>query len=117
MKLSFEQQRRLEALAAEMAEVFFGGDRRDDGTPKTFEELEDECVGLGDLLTCGVLQRRVAAKEAAADTACCPDCARPGGRLPDDEVRLLQTSRGEVATREPVYYCRRCRRSFFPSVG
>jgi hypothetical protein len=37
--------------------------------------------------------------------------------LPDDEVRVLQTDRGEVAWMEPTFECRHCRRSFFPSLG
>ena len=39
------------------------------------------------------------------------------GMRDDDEVHVLETSRGEVAWTEAAWFCRRCRRSFFPSVG
>ena len=71
----------------------------------------------GKALTSQVLQRRVVTGGTTDEAPCCPDCQRPGARLPDDEIRLLQTSRGEVAWSEADGYCRRCRRSFFPAVG
>ncbi len=116
MKLSAEQRRRLEAIAGDMQEML-GSNVRADGRAKTFDELEDECVAVGDWLTSQVLQGRVAAQGVVDESPCCPDCQRPGERLPDDEVRILQTSRGEAAWSEAVWFCRPCRRSFFPSVG
>ena len=107
MKLSPEQRLRAEAIIGQLQDVF-GSSVRSDGRAKTFEELEDECLAVGDWLTSQVLQRRVATGGTAAETACCPQCQRPGERLPDDEVRILQTSRGEAAWSEPT---RRLRRS------
>jgi hypothetical protein len=116
MDLSSERRRRMEAILGEMQEIL-GPNVRADGRAKTFDELEDECVEVGDWLTSQVLQRRAATADATDASACCPNCRQPGERLPDDEVRLLQTSRGEVGWSEANWYCRRCRRSFFPSVG
>lgn len=116
MDLSSEQRRRVEAILSELQEVL-GSNVRADGRAKTFDELEDECVEVGDWLTSQVLQRRVATADVTHGSPCCPDCQRPGERLPDDEVRLLQTSRGEAAWSEAGWFCRPCRRSFFPSVG
>ncbi|HUY87237.1 MAG TPA: hypothetical protein VMV10_00735 [Pirellulales bacterium] len=116
MSLSASKRERLKQIAAEMQEIL-GGCVHPDGRPMTFSELEDECVEAGDLLTAGVLERRVAQREMPQGECCCPSCRRPGARLPDDEVRVLQTDRGEVAWMEPTFDCRPCRRSFFPSLG
>lgn len=116
MSLSASKRERLKQIAAEVQEIL-GGCVRPDGRPMTFSELEDECIEAGDLLTAGVIERRVAQRETSQDGGRCPSCQRPGERLPDDEVRVLQTDRGEVGWMEPSFYCRRCRRSFFPSLG
>jgi hypothetical protein len=116
MKLSAERRRQLEQIAAEVQEIL-GGPVAADGRAKTFDELEDECVEVGDWLTSQVLQKRLAARGMGEEAPCCPDCQHVGERLPDDEVHVLQTSRGEVAWTEAAWFCRRCRRSFFPSVG
>jgi len=115
MSLSASKKERLKQIAAEVQEIL-GGCAHADGRPMTFSELEDECTEAGDLLTAGVIERRVAERETPQDS-CCPSCQRPGTRLLDDEVRVLQTDRGEVAWMEPVFFCRSCRRSFFPSLG
>jgi hypothetical protein len=116
MGLSASKRERLKQIAAEVQEIL-GGCLHADGRPMTFSELEDECIEAGDLLTAGVIERRVAQRETAQDECCCPSCQRPGVRLPDDEVRMLQTDRGEVGWMEPTFYCRDCRQSFFPSHG
>ena len=116
MKLSAEQRCRVEALIDQLQDVF-GSNVGSDGRAKTFDELEGECTEVGDWLTSQVLQRRVATRDPTDESPCCPDCQQPGERLPDDEIRLLQTSRGEAAWSEAAWFCRRCRRSFFPSLG
>lgn len=55
MKLSIEQRQRLEELSRELQEIL-GANVRAVGRAKTFEELEDECVEVGDWLTSQVLQ-------------------------------------------------------------
>ena len=116
MKLSASQRGRLDKIVAELNEIV-GGCSHPDGRPKTFAELEEECIGIGDLLTAAVLQQRVGQRPKPAGTCSCPTCNHSGTLIPEEEVRLLQTDRGEVSWSEPVYYCRRCRRTFFPSVG
>jgi hypothetical protein len=118
MSLSASRRERLKQIVAEVEEIL-GGCVHPDGRPMTFSELEDECIEAGDLLTAGVIERRVTQRETPQDGCCCPSCQRPGTRLPEDEdeVRVLQTDRGEVAWREPIFECRHCRRSFFPSLG
>lgn len=115
MGLSASKRERLRQIAAEVQEIL-GGCVHADGRPMTFSELEDECIEAGDLLTAGVLERRVTQRETPQNEGGCPSCQRAGARLPDDEVRVLQTDRGEVGWMEPAFYCRWCRRSFFPSL-
>ena len=83
MGLSASKRERLKQIAAEVQEIL-GGCLHADGRPMTFSELEDECIEAGDLLTAGVIERRVAQRETAQDECCCPSCQRPGVRLPDD---------------------------------
>ena len=116
MGLSVEKRERLQMLAWEMEKIL-GGCTHPDGQPMTFAELEDECIEAGDWITTTVLQQRTAQRKSPESPPCCPSCDRPGERLHDDEPRLLQTDRGEVSWNEPVYACRPCRRSFFPSLG
>jgi len=116
MRLSATQRKRLQHLASEAKEIV-GGCLHDDGRPMTFAELEEECIEAGDLLTAAMLQQRVAEREIPPEDSCCSTCSRPGTLDADGEVRVLQTDRGEVAWTEPAYYCRTCRRSFFPSLG
>jgi hypothetical protein len=85
-----------------------------DGRPLTFAELEDECIAAGDLFTAAVLQQRVAERQSLVQSPCCPVCSRPGERNSECEPRILQTDRGEVSWLEEAYFCRYCRRSFFP---
>ena len=115
MKLSAAQRQRLEEIAREAKEII-GGCLHPDGRPMTFAELEDECIEAGDLLTAAMLQQRVAERQPPKEVPCCPRCDSPG-EVGSDEPRVLQTDRGEVSWIEPTYYCRRCRRSFFPSLG
>ena len=114
MKLSVEMRWRLKELVDE-AKKILGGCLHPDGRPKTFAELEDECIEVGDLFTAELLLRRVAERDPDAPSACCPTCGQVGKRSPD-EPRLLQTDRGEVGWNEPAYHCRCCRQSFFPSL-
>ena len=114
MKLSAAQRKRLEELAREMQEIV-GGCVAEDGRPLTFDELEEECIEAGDYVTARLLQERVAKRAIPAEARCCPGCERPG-QPATDEPRVLQTDRGEVTWMEPTFYCRHCRRAFFPSV-
>jgi hypothetical protein len=115
MELSAAKRRRLEEIAREVKEIV-GGCLHPDGRPMTFAELEDECIEAGDVLTAAMLQERVTGRQPPEQAPCCPTCDREG-KLGPDEPRVLQTDRGEVSWMEPTYYCRHCRRSFFPSLG
>jgi hypothetical protein len=115
MSLAGEKRERLRELVREAREIT-GGCLDSEGRPKTFAEMEDECIELGDLLAAELLLERVCQRDAEGPSDACPECWRRGDRLAD-EPRTLQTDRGEVGWTEPAYHCRHCRRDFFPSGG
>lgn len=83
------------------------------GAPSRFEALEDAAVEVGDALTRELLEQELAAE---AEVEChCPTCGTAGLRK-QERRRSIQTRRGPVPVTEIECYCRRCRRSFFPSV-
>ena len=116
MSLSAEQRRRVAELAEELRTIL-GSCMDLDGRAKRFAELEDECIEASDLLASAVLQLRVSERSGAEGSPCCPSCGREPTPLEEDEVRVLQVDRGEVAWKETGYECRHCRRCFFPSDG
>lgn len=84
----------------------------------TLVDLEELTCQIGDMVTRELTQREVLRRAEAidADEAECPDCGRLCPRGQPEPV-VLQGLRGEVAYNQPSYFCRRCRRSFFPSGG
>jgi len=60
------------------------------------------------------LKRR--AEAAAAEEAVCPDCGTLC-RHSQREQTSLESTQGELCYEQPKYYCRQCRRHFFPDGG
>ena len=118
MAISAKNRARVEELATELFELL-GGRYKPDGKSKTFDEIELETTELGDLITSLAIQNSVAEQMLEENCARCPKCDRLGKKLDpdDDEAMVLQTARGEVEWMTEGYFCRRCRRSFFPSAG
>jgi hypothetical protein len=83
------------------------------GTQSLFATLEDAAVEVGDSITREVLQQQLAAQPEVDGH--CPTCGEAGLRK-QERQRSIQTRRGSVDVAEVECYCRRCRRSFFPSV-
>lgn len=86
---------------------------------RTFQQIEDEACELGDAIAQALMTETLmkqAGQVLQETSACCPECQRPGRRKDEPEPRLLDTRRGPVGWQEPEYYCRHCRRAFFPSV-
>lgn len=84
-----------------------------EGAPSRFDALEDAAIEVGDALTRELLEQELAAE---AEGRChCPTCGAAGLRKKERQ-RSIQTRRGPVPLTEIECYCRRCRRSFFPSV-
>lgn len=84
-----------------------------EGTSSRFDALEEAAIEVGDALTRELLEQELAA-EAAVECRC-PTCGEAGLRK-QERQRSIVTRRGPVPVTEIECYCRRCRRSFFPSV-
>ena len=79
-----------------------------------FTILEDAAIAVGDAVTEELIEQELALH---AEHGCdCPKCGQPGLRKGERE-REVQTRRGKVKFTEPEFYCPRCRRAFFPSLG
>ena len=114
MGLSAADRSRIQELAAELKDLV-GGSRHADGTAKTFDELEEESIEVSDLVGEALLDRMVGDAEEPSGSCRCPKCDRVCPRRGEDEPRVVEADRGTVAWNEAEYFCRRCRRSFFPS--
>jgi len=101
----------VEALAREY--------QRDLAAAGTLVDLEELTAEIGDEFgrqLCENELRDRAKRAANVEHAECPECGSlcPRG---EEEPMVLQGLRGQLAFRQPGYFCRRCRRSFFPSGG
>lgn len=79
-----------------------------------FTRLENEAIAIGDAITKELVEQQLALLREQSHQ--CPKC-RGDGLHKGDRERVIQTRRGEVKFTEPEFYCPRCRRAFFPSVG
>ena len=76
--------------------------------------IEEIAVEVGDALAREIMKRKLAA-QAACENPVCPTCGSKASPKAERKRSIL-TRRGEVEFAEPECYCKRCRRSFFPSV-
>ena len=81
----------------------------------TFVELEELACEIGDEVTRQLLGSELVDRSnfAASDTALCPDCGECCHQA-EAHHRQLISSRGQIGYHEPRFFCRDCRRSFFP---
>lgn len=83
----------------------------------TMVDLEDLTCQIGDEVSRQLCERELSsrAREASGMEQCeCPEC---GALCPRGEAEpvVLQGLKGEICFNQPSYFCRHCRRSFFPS--
>ncbi|MEM8911922.1 MAG: hypothetical protein AAGC97_09160 [Planctomycetota bacterium] len=124
MALSTEDRQRAAELADELYQIT-GNRWHPDGKPKTFLEIEQRAAEVSDFLATLVIQKATNQKTNPSGSVDqpspvrCPQCESVGKYRDgdDDEPMVLQTDQGEVEFIAKGHYCRRCRRSFFPSVG
>jgi len=116
MAISTEDRARAEELAKELFAIH-GGRFQPDGTSKTFDQLETEIGLIGSLVSSMALNQATAEMPEEQKCVRCPKCkAVPQEHNPEeDEPILIQTTYGEAQWITEGYFCRRCRRSFFPS--
>lgn len=115
MAISESAKRKIREFSAQLAaeeEAAFAG--------ALIDEIEDCACEIGDAcmqqFTEALLARQAAPLESAATRPKCPQCGRPGQHTGSEQRELL-TRRGLVTFNEPKCHCRKCRRSFFPSVA
>ena len=83
----------------------------------TLVDLEDLTSQIGDEFARQLCENELtsrAGRAAKLEECECPHCGLLCPRGQPEPV-VLQGLRGEVAFSQPSYFCRRCRRSFFPS--
>ena len=109
-----EFHERLGQVARELAKELYPG-----GLPRgtKFSELEEIAGTLGDEMARQLIEINV--REQADDwpedeLGECPTCGGAARKAPD-EARVLKTTQGDVAWKQRVANCPRCRRAFFPS--
>jgi hypothetical protein len=107
----------LEGVAKSLMERLYGANGPAWGTK--LSELEDVVLAVRQVLSEKMLDEALQRQantvdERPAPFQCCAQCGQQVE--PDDpEPRILETRVGEAEWLEPATYCRRCRRSFFPS--
>jgi hypothetical protein len=106
----------IEGVAKNFVERVYGPQGPAWGTQ--FADIEELAVQIGRAVSqqmCDQALRRQASEPLLPEDCVCPDCGRPVESA-EPEARSVQTRAGEAEWQEPHSYCRRCRRSFFPSV-
>jgi hypothetical protein len=118
MAITSDLRCRIRESARQLLEEKWAAEGQPSLLEKRFVDIEDEACEVADALA-QEMMRLIAAQQAevvsSSGDACCPSCGREAARE-DAEPRSLQTRRGAVGWQEPRSYCRRCRKSFFPSV-
>jgi hypothetical protein len=112
----------LEGVAKNLVDKLYGAQGPAWGTK--LSAIEALCLDIREVLSEEVLdlalQRQAAAHEqqTQAEFHVCPSCQRPlHWDQKERQERIVETAAGEAEWSEPEGYCRRCRRSFFPSVS
>ncbi len=107
---------RLESKLTAMGEGLAREHQQEMAAAGTLLDLEELACQIGDMVTRELTQREVLRRAEAldADEAECPDCGEACPRGQPEPV-VLDGLRGEIAYQQPGFFCRRCRRSFFPA--
>jgi hypothetical protein len=117
MKTSDELKAEIAKLSRELAERQLKDIASDEQYGSRFEAAEVLSAEIGDTVSRELLehQARLVNDQRPPDVDCkCPQCQQPAG-LKRIRKRQLQTIRGQIEIPEPEHYCKKCRRSFFPS--
>jgi hypothetical protein len=104
---------RIKAMVAELAREH----QRELAAAGTLMDLEELTCQIGDEFARQLCESELVSRSqqaADAERCECPECGWPCPRGEPEPV-LLQGLRGEVGFNQPSYFCRHCRRSFFPS--
>ncbi len=110
MATSGELRQRIEAFAAELRAEMGELETPDEGC--WLDNVEEVAVEIGDAVATAMVEKH-SQEHAEVCEADCPQCGKPG-RLRGSRERELITRRGPAMITEPEFYCRGCRKSFFP---
>ena len=108
---------RMRTRVKEMVESLAREYRRELAAAGTLVDLEELTAEIGDEFGRQLCENEMTgrARQATDEERCaCPECGLLCPRGQPEPV-VLQGLRGEIAFSQPSYFCRRCRRSFFPS--
>ena len=112
----------LEGVAKNLADKLYGPHGPAWGTKLSV--LEDLCLDIREVLSEKLmdlaLERQAAAhrQQTQPQYRLCPSCQRPlDWEKEQTQARVVETAVGAAEWSEPEGYCRRCRRSFFPSIA
>lgn len=117
MAFSEQLRERIAAVEAELRRELWGPKGYPEWGTK-FTEMEERTGEVGDAIACAMLSETLK-KQAEAEGHTEGKCGGCGEPIPLDELagRLLQAKRGEAAWQESYGRCKRCRKSFFPSLA
>jgi len=117
MAISKELQGRIQELARDLRREFYGGRGAPVSGTILFEELEEDACQLGDAIACELMQQVLQAQADEDHPEAISECSVCGrnGKLDEVQRRVVQTRRGKVKWPEPRYFCKHCRKAFFPS--
>jgi hypothetical protein len=117
MANSIELRGRIQEVADQLRRAFYGGRGAPISGEILFEELEEDACQLGDAIARELMQQvlQAQAEDDHPETRCECSVCRRDGKLDEVKPRVVQTRRGEVTWREPRYFCKHCRKAFFPS--
>lgn len=112
MATNADLEQRIREIAADLAREFEGIEEEQNSCLMT--RIEDLASEIGDSLAGRLMEQRLESRDDE-DVLCCPYCEKPS-RLKGRRKRAVETKRGPIEITEPEYYCRRCRKAFFPSL-
>jgi hypothetical protein len=115
MTIDQRLQGRIKAMAEELRREMHGPR----GAPRwgtKFTEIENTACDIADALARELMSQQLQEQEQE-ETGGPVECAVCGRHAGEDDLqpRLVTTRRGDVSWRERRYYCKHCRRAFFPS--
>ena len=115
MAISGELHGRIKQVAAEFRRELWGEKACPERGTK-FTQIEDECCEVADalareLMGQGLDEQEEVVEEGPKECGLCGHHAKQDGLEP----KIITTRRGDVVWRERKYYCKHCRKAFFPS--
>lgn len=104
----------IEGVAKNFADRVYGPQGPEWGT--RFADIEELAVQIGQAVSRQMCDQALQRQADQPALPVCPSCGA-AGEEGEPEPRVVTTRAGAAQWQEPHRFCRRCRRSFFPSVA